>query len=524
MGCHSSNKKYVISRQFFEMDKNKQVNECQTHNNKIKLEFTIQNCSVYNKYQIMAEFLYSNIQPFYTENIKTQQNFVTFNTYYICDFFFERQQLMRISVLKNGKNIGIISPFLGMIIGSKNSTFNTNISPDKEELISISAEGLNSYNTLLRVNFLIKTTQNVNYNDINNKISYIIKGNRNKVYESELISGNGQIKPANISVELIEPQFDICFLNSRKEEIITKTETINTFTEKYNKLYLSLHVNNDDYNIFNKSHLLNQYSLIDYIKAGVQIRLSIGIDFTSSNYQINNPNSLHYISIGSLNNYEQAIKSCGMILSFYDYEQLFPVYGFGANINSNEEPNMCFNINFQQDPEIYTIDNVIKEYRNCLKKIVLSGPIQFSPIIKKTIESIKGNHNILKYHILMILTDGVIVDQKDTIDAIIEASYLPFSLIIIGIGNADFKEMIELYENTEFIISSKGFKKMRDVVHFVPFNIYKNNPDELAAKVLQEIPKQIVEYFSLNKITPINLSMARLRTQSMMSNSSIGLY
>ena len=157
MGCHSSNKKYVISRQFFEMDKNKQVNECQTHNNKIKLEFTIQNCSVYNKYQIMAEFLYSNIQPFYTENIKTQQNFVTFNTYYICDFFFERQQLMRISVLKNGKNIGIISPFLGMIIGSKNSTFNTNISPDKEELISISAEGLNSYNTLLRVNFLIKT-------------------------------------------------------------------------------------------------------------------------------------------------------------------------------------------------------------------------------------------------------------------------------------------------------------------------------------------------------------------------------
>ena len=41
----------------------------------------------------------------------------------------------------------------------------------------------------------------------------------------------------------------------------------------------------------------------------------------------------------------------------------------------------------------------------------------------------------------MILTDGVIDDLQDTIDLLVEASYLPLSVIIIGIGNKDFSNM-----------------------------------------------------------------------------------
>jgi len=140
---------------------------------------------------------------------------------------------------------------------------------------------------------------------------------------------------------------------------------------------------------------------------------------------------------------------------------------------------MCFNINFKQSPEIYTIDNVINEYRNCLKKIKFAGPTEFCPMIRRTIEVIRKENNPMKYHVLMILTDGVIVDQQQTIDAVIEASFLPFSLIIIGIGNDHFQEMIELDGDDAQLISSNGIRRMRDVVQFVPFNRFRHDPNQL---------------------------------------------
>lgn len=42
---------------------------------------------------------------------------------------------------------------------------------------------------------------------------------------------------------------------------------------------------------------------------------------------------------------------------------------------------------------------------------------------------------------LLILTDGEITDMDDTIKAIVDASFLPMSIIIVGIGSADFTNM-----------------------------------------------------------------------------------
>ena len=42
---------------------------------------------------------------------------------------------------------------------------------------------------------------------------------------------------------------------------------------------------------------------------------------------------------------------------------------------------------------------------------------------------------------LLILTDGEIHDMKKTIDTVIESSFLPISIIIIGLGNANFDKM-----------------------------------------------------------------------------------
>ena len=521
--CDSLNKKTVDSAEYFGVAKTFKKEDIINYenSNKVKLEFYIENTLQSHKYQVLVEFLNSDIKPFYTEEILSKGGLASFSTCYICDYFFEKPQLMRISLLRNRLNIGSITPYLGMILGSRNSTFKTTISPDKKEIINISGQGIDNFNTLLLVDFIIRTNRKVNFDNIDNKISFFITNNGRKVYSSESISSIGEFKTIKIPIALLQPQFEISFLNCRQKKIVTKSETIESFTQLNNRIYLSLNINKNEYNFYNRSQILQQYSFFDYIKNGVQLGLSIGIDFTSSNGQINNPNSLHALIPGRYNDYEQAIRTCGLILAFYDYDQLFPVYGFGAIVNNNPQVNMCFNINFKPNPEIYTIDNVINEYHNCLKKIILAGPTQFCPMIRREIELIKQENNPLNYHILMILTDGVIVDQALTIDAIVEASFLPFSLIIIGIGNDHFREMIELDGDRRPLVSSNGIRRMRDVVQFVPFNKYRNNPNELASEVLAEIPNQVVEYYSMRNIFPNTLSNALLRCDTMMNNYNV---
>lgn len=50
------------------------------------------------------------------------------------------------------------------------------------------------------------------------------------------------------------------------------------------------------------------------------------------------------------------------------------------------------------------------------------------------------------YFILLILTDGEINDMKETIEQIedISKKNLPMSIIIVGLGNEDFSNMVRL--------------------------------------------------------------------------------
>jgi len=66
------------------------------------------------------------------------------------------------------------------------------------------------------------------------------------------------------------------------------------------------------------------------------------------------------------------------------------------------------------------------------------------------------------------------------IDLIISCSDLPLSIIIVGIGNANFDNMDRL-DGDSGLYGSKGQKATRDIVQFVPFNKYGGNPTMLAA-------------------------------------------
>ena len=89
-----------------------------------------------------------------------------------------------------------------------------------------------------------------------------------------------------------------------------------------------------------------------------------------------------------------------------------------------------------------------------------------------------------------------------TINSLVESSYLPISVIIIGIGEADFSLMVTLDADENPLYYDNGRKADRDLVQFVPFIKFQNDGQKLAEQVLEEIPRQVVEFYQHKKIPP----------------------
>ena len=93
--------------------------------------------------------------------------------------------------------------------------------------------------------------------------------------------------------------------------------------------------------------------------------------------------------------------------------------------------------------------------------------------------------------------------MQKTIDQIVRGSTLPLSIIIVGVGNADFSSMDILDADDEPLYSNKYKKFMEsDIVQFVPFSEFKNDPRLLAKEVLEEIPRQFLYFMERNNIVP----------------------
>jgi hypothetical protein len=85
----------------------------------------------------------------------------------------------------------------------------------------------------------------------------------------------------------------------------------------------------------------------------------------------------------------------------------------------------------------------------------------------------------------------------------VRGSDLPLSIVIVGVGNADFTSMDVLDADEEPLYSQKYRRYMsRDIVQFVPFSEFRRDAFKLAKETLQEIPGQLTSFFQKRNIYP----------------------
>ena len=257
-----------------------------------------------------------------------------------------------------------------------------------------------------------------------------------------------------------------------------------------------------------RSSVITKYTFMDYIQGGMQMNFVVAIDFTGSNGNPEYPNSLHYTGGYKPNQYVQAIQSVGEIIQDYDTDKLFPVYGFGARIPPEGKVSHMFPCNFNtENPFVYKVPGILEAYKQAISSVQLEGPTNFAPVIRETAQMAKlSGRSGSEFFVLLIITDGIITDMEATKRAIVDNSNLPFSIIIVGVGDANFDAMVELDSDDE-LLESYGRKAARDIVQFVPFRDFKSSnaarmKAQLAKEVLEEVPDQVTSYMFDNKIVP----------------------
>ncbi|KAL5223295.1 hypothetical protein ABZP36_028008 [Zizania latifolia] len=252
------------------------------------------------------------------------------------------------------------------------------------------------------------------------------------------------------------------------------------------------------------SRIADDYHSVDQVtdalaQAGLESsNLIVGIDFTKSNEWTGkfsfHGRSLHHIS-NTPNPYEQAISIIGQTLSKFDEDNLIPCFGFG-DASTHDQDVFGF---YPDERPCNGFSEALERYRELVPHLRLAGPTSFAPIVEMAMTIVEQSGG--QYHVLLIIADGQVTRSVDTasgqlssqeqktIDAIVRASELPLSIVLVGVGDGPWDMMKEFDDN----IPTRAF----DNFQFVNFSeiMSKNMPQSrkeaaFALSALMEIPQQ----------------------------------
>ena len=422
---------------------------------KVVIFLSLNNIIDYEKiYYINVSICNDKLTNIFNDLGETEKNEgmqINFSSSFVFDYFFEKEQILRFYIYSESILIAELKTTVGKLMGSRNSILTLSYEEDGNNIFELIINGKNALESKILSNIQISAQLKPKIK-VGRPSIYFCLSNINDNINWRYVYKSGEYSSYNINFDPVSISLDSLCAGDRDRPIrISFHDEEIDIIGQIEISYITLK-NERDFPIqFNNEHIGNfqikiteskDMRFLDYIKGGMEINLIVAVDFTSSNGNVNDPKSLHFIRGVEPNSYERAIKECSNIVAYYDMDQLFPVYGFGAILPGNRETSHCFPLTFCQNAEVKGIDEIINSYKNALSIVSLNGPTYFSHLIREVIKIVQIDIEKKDiYYILMILTDGQINDMQATIDALVEASIYPLSVIIIGIGNADFSNM-----------------------------------------------------------------------------------
>ncbi|KAH6825270.1 RING domain ligase1 [Perilla frutescens var. hirtella] len=260
------------------------------------------------------------------------------------------------------------------------------------------------------------------------------------------------------------------------------------------------------------SRIADNYQTLDQVTAALSrsglesSNLIVGIDFTKSNEWTGarsfNRKSLHSIGYGP-NPYEQAISIIGKTLSAFDDDNLIPCFGFGDASTHDQDV-----FSFYPDGRFCEgFEEVLTRYKDLVPQLRLSGPTSFAPVIEMALSIVDESRG--QYHVLLIIADGQVTrsvdtpneqlsfQERQTVDAIVRASYYPLSIVVVGVGDGPWDMMQEFDDNLpERAFDNFQFVNFTDIMSR---NVEQSRKEaDFALSALMEIPTQYQATLELN--------------------------
>ena len=207
--------------------------------------------------------------------------------------------------------------------------------------------------------------------------------------------------------------------------------------------------------------------------------------------------------------YEKAIKEVCNVMAPYARNGNFKAYGFGGipEYIGDTKVSRLWNINGTNDPFCFGTQGVLNAYKKCILGTRLAGPTYFGEFLNKIKSEVV--YNISKdgldgnkiYSVCIILTDGNCHDMGVTTDLLVAMSKMPFSAVVLGVGEGTFEDMEILDADDTALVDRDGTEALRDIVQLVKYRDFKDlGMRELALAVLGEIPDQFVDYNVLKQV------------------------
>uniref|UniRef100_A0A8D0CTW7 Copine Va n=1 Tax=Sander lucioperca TaxID=283035 RepID=A0A8D0CTW7_SANLU len=448
---------------------------------------------------------------------------------YILDYFFEEKQTLRFDVydidskspdLAKHDFLGQIYCTLGEIVGSPASRLEKPLGgiPGKKcGTIILSAEELGNCRDYATMQFCANKLDKKDFFGKSDPFMVFYRSNEDGTFtichKTEVVKNtlNPVWQPFSIPVRaLCNGDYD----RTIKVEVYDwDRDGSHDFIGEFTTIYKELCRGQNQLNVYEVSGDCSLIKLQPFFPPFIcfrtQIHFTVAIDFTASNGNPSQSTSLHYMNPYQMNAYAMALKAVGEIIQDYDSDKMFPALGFGAKLPPDGRVSHEFPLNGNiENPYCNGMEGILEAYHQSLKTVQLYGPTNFAPVVNHVASYAAAVQDGSQYFVLLIITDGVISDMAQTKEAIVNAAKLPMSIIIVGVGQAEFDAMIEL-DGDDIRISSRGKLAERDIVQFVPFRDYMDRTGNhvlsmarLAKDVLAEIPDQLISYMKSRGIKP----------------------